>query len=53
MKKKTVDFYARKTVKTPTEVEFTTRSGRRVDFEARKKAKKRVHVRFQARRSSR
>lgn len=53
MTKKTVSFYARKTVKVPTEVDFTTRSGKRVDFEARKKVNKRVRVRFQARKSAR
>jgi hypothetical protein len=53
MKKETVEFNARKTVKAPTEVEFTTRSGEHVDFKARKPMRKRVHVKFQARKSGR
>lgn len=53
MKKKTVEFNARKTVREPTVVEFTTRAGKHVDFGARKPVRKRVHVKFQARRSGR
>ncbi len=53
MKKETVEFKAHKTVKVPTEVEFTTRSGERVDFSARKPVEKRVRVKFQIRKSGR
>jgi hypothetical protein len=53
MTKKTVEFDARKTVKVPVEVEFTTRSGKPVDFEARKPVKKKVHVKFNAKSSGR
>jgi hypothetical protein len=44
--KKTVQFDAHKTVKKPTEVEFTTRDGRDVDFVAAKRTKVPVHVKF-------
>jgi hypothetical protein len=40
-------------VKTPVEVEFTTKSGKSVDFEARKPVKKKVHVKFTAKSSGR
>jgi hypothetical protein len=53
MKRNTVEFRARKTVKVPTEVAFTTRSGEHVDFKARKPVEKRVRVKFQARKSGR
>jgi len=47
--KKQVTFTALKSVKKPTEVEFTTRDGQKVDFTARKPTKVRVRVRFKAR----
>lgn len=50
MRRKRVEFEAHKTVKKPTEVEFTTRDGTKVDFVARKPAKEEVHVDFLARR---
>jgi hypothetical protein len=46
--KKRVEFEAHKTVKKPTEVEFTTREGKEVDFIASKKTKVPVHARFRA-----
>jgi len=46
--KKRVEFEAHKTVKKPTEVEFTTREGKEVDFIAAKKTKVPVHARFRA-----
>jgi hypothetical protein len=46
--KKRVEFEAHKTVKKPTEVEFTTREGKEVDFIASKRTKVPVHVRFRA-----
>ncbi len=46
--KKRVEFEAHKTVKKPTEVEFTTRKGKAVDFVASKKTRVPVHVRFKA-----
>jgi len=48
MAKRTVEFDARKKIKVPVEVEFTTRSGKPVDFEAHKSVKKKVHVKFRA-----
>lgn len=47
--KRKVEFDAHKVVKQPTEVEFTTKTGKSVDFVANKKAKVPVHVRFKAR----
>lgn len=47
-KKHTVQFDAHKTVKRPAEVEFTTKSGKKVDFVAEKPAKVPVHVKFKA-----
>ena len=44
-----VDFTATKTVKEPTEVSFTTKSGVGVDFTARKSVKENVEVSFMAR----
>lgn len=41
--KKRVAFEAHKTVKKPTEVEFTTREGKEVDFVASRKTKLPVH----------
>jgi hypothetical protein len=46
--KKRVEFEAHKTVKKPTDVEFTTREGKEVEFIASKKTKVPVHVRFAA-----
>jgi hypothetical protein len=46
--RKKVEFIAHKTVKKPTEVEFTTRSGKDVDFVARKRTKVPVRVKFKA-----
>ena len=46
--KKMIQFDAHKTVKKPTEVEFTTRNGKEVDFVAKKRTKVPVHVRFKA-----
>lgn len=48
-KKHLVDFTATKTVKEPTEVSFTTKSGIAVDFTARKPVKEKVEVSFVAR----
>ncbi len=48
MAKKTVEFDAHKTVKRPTEVEFTTKKGQHVDFTAEKPTKVPVHVKFKA-----
>jgi len=45
-KKHTVEFDAHATVKRPTEVEFKTKSGKRVDFVADKPTKVPVHVKF-------
>lgn len=53
MAKRTVEFNARKKVKIPVEVEFTTKSGKRVDFEAHKPGTKKVHVKFRAKTSGR
>jgi len=53
MKKKTVEFNARKKVKVPVDVEFKTRSGKSVDFEARKSVVKKVPVKFRAKSSGR
>ena len=43
---KKVEFDAHKTVKKPTEVQFTTKGGQKVDFVASKKTKVPVHVKF-------
>ena len=48
MRRHRVEFDAQKTVKRPTEVEFTTKNGKRVDFIASKPAKEEVHVDFLA-----
>jgi hypothetical protein len=48
-KKHLVDFTATTTVKEPTEVSFTTKSGVPVDFTGRKPVKKKVEVSFVAR----
>jgi hypothetical protein len=48
MKKNTVEFNAHKKVKLPTEVEFQTKSGKKVHFVADKKTKVPVHVKFKA-----
>ena len=48
MAKKTVEFDAHKEVKRPTEVAFTTKTGKAVDFEALKMVKVPVHVKFKA-----
>jgi hypothetical protein len=48
MAKKTVEFDAHKAVKQPTEVTFTTKTGKQVDFEALKNVKVPVHVKFKA-----
>jgi hypothetical protein len=48
MPKKTVDFEARRTVRKPTDVAFTTRDGRNVDFVAQKPIREEVRVRFRA-----
>jgi hypothetical protein len=45
-KEKTVEFDAHKKVKQPTEVEFTTKNGKKVDFVADKPTKVPVHVKF-------
>lgn len=50
MKDKTVEFDAHKTVKKPTEVEFTTKNGTKVDFVADKPTKVPVHVKFKTKR---
>jgi len=44
--KEKVEFDAHKTVKKPTEVEFTTKKGEKVDFVANKPTKVSVHVKF-------
>jgi hypothetical protein len=41
-----VDFIATKTVKEPTEMAFTTKTGKFVDFVARKPLKEQVDVSF-------
>jgi len=46
--KRTVEFDGHKTVKLPTEVQFTTKSGKPVDFVAEKPTKVPVHVKFKA-----
>lgn len=43
-----VEFNARKKVRRPTTVKFTTKSGERVRFKARKQTKVPVHVSFRA-----
>lgn len=43
-----MEFDALKTVKKPTEVEFTTKDGKEVDFIAKKPTKEEVHVDFLA-----
>ncbi len=48
MRRKRVEFDAHKTVKKPTEVEFTTKDGKQVDFTAQKSVKEEVHVDFWA-----
>lgn len=45
---KKVEFDAHKTVKKPTEVQFTTKKGQKVDFVANKPTKVPVHVKFKA-----
>jgi hypothetical protein len=45
-KEKTIEFDAHKTVKRPTEVEFTTENGKKGDFIADKPTKVPVHVKF-------
>jgi len=50
MKGKTVEFEAHKTIKKPTEVEFTTKKGAKVDFVAEKPTKVPVHVKFKTKR---
>ena len=47
-KKHHVDFVATKTVKEPTEVAFTTKTGKPVDFVARKPVQEKVEVSFMA-----
>ena len=49
MRRKRVEFEALKTVKKPTEVDFTTKGGKHVDFIAKKPTKEEVHVDFLAR----
>jgi hypothetical protein len=46
--KKKVEFDAHKVVKQPTEVEFTTKSGKTVDFVAKEPTRVPVHVKFKA-----
>ncbi len=48
-KKHHVDFVATKKVKEPTEVAFTTKSGKQVDFVAKKPVPEKVEVSFMAR----
>ena len=48
-KKHLVEFVATKTVKEPTEVSFTMKTGVPVDFTARKPVKEKVDVSFVAR----
>lgn len=43
-----VDFVATKTAREPTEVAFTTKTGRPVDFVARKPVQEKVEVSFMA-----
>ena len=50
MRRKRVEFEAVKTVKKPTEVEFTTKDGKQIDFIAKKPTKEEVHVDFLAKR---
>ena len=51
MRRKRIEFDAQKTVKKPTEVEFTTKNGKPVDFVANKPTKEKVHVNFLAKRN--
>jgi len=46
--KETVKFVAHKTVRKPTEVQFTTSGGKKVDFIASKKQKVLTRVKFKA-----
>jgi hypothetical protein len=48
MSRKTVEFEAHKVEKKPTEVTFTTKTGKKVDFEANKPVEVPVHVKFTA-----
>ena len=48
-----VDFVAVKTLKEPTEVVFTTKTGKPVDFVAKKPVKEAVEVSFMARNKKR
>ena len=48
MSKKTVEFEGHRIVKKPSEVEFTTNSGKQVDFIAQKPVTERVRVKFKA-----
>ena len=43
-----VEFDARKNVKKPVEVSFTTKTGQEIDFIAKKNVKEPVHVKFRA-----
>jgi hypothetical protein len=52
MKRKRIEFDARKTVKKPTRVAFETKDGQEVQFKAQKPAKVPVHVSFLAKRDS-
>lgn len=47
-KKHTVQFDAHKKKRVPTEVEFKTKTGKRVDFVAAKPTEVPVHVKFRA-----
>ncbi len=47
-RKKRVSFWARKPIKVPKKVSFTTRDGRKVNFTARETIKKRKKVSFLA-----
>ena len=53
VKKHHVDFIATKKVKEPTEVAFTTKTGKPVDFVAKKSVKEQVEVSFMAKNKSR
>lgn len=45
-RRKTVSFTAKKTVKKPVRVKFTTKKGKKVSFAATKKVTKPVRVKF-------
>ncbi len=49
VKKRKVEFDAKRKVSKKVPVKFTTESGKRISFKAKKKVKEPVHVKFMAR----